>query len=127
SKGGRFSAVLLPPGLRLAFTGRLDADGTTTKTITHGGTNAFVISLELVTSNGIDQVIGTVAGNDWLSYLWAGRDASGSPALPFAMAGRYTLALPGADEDSDAPAGHGFGSLTVDARGRLSVAATLGD
>ena len=45
--------------------------------------------------------------------------------MPFA--GRYTLVLPGNPGSTTSPAGHGYGTMTVDATGKATLTATLGD
>jgi len=124
--GGRFSAVLIPGGRRFSISGRLSPDGRMTNHIVRSGTNVLTVMLELTSSNGVDQVSGSVIGTRWIAELWGGRSASGSATNPVPWAGRYTLVVPGA-ESGPSPFGDGFGAAAVDARGRLSVSATLGD
>ena len=128
--GGRFSAVLTPGGARFAISGRFDANGHASKIVTRAGTNLLTVVLDLANSNNVDQVVGSVSGDGWTAPLWAGRDAAIAAvagAAPVTWAGRYTLALPGQDDSTASPGGSGFGWATVDARGRLSLIATLGD
>jgi hypothetical protein len=127
SPGGRFSAVLTPGGTRYTFGGRFDPAGRATNILRRVGTNLVSVALELRNSNGLDQVVGQVTGNDWVATIMAGRDAVGSPTQAVAAAGRYTLAIPGADDPAASPGGDGFGAANVNARGLLSFTATMGD
>lgn len=123
---GRYTAWLTPGGRRFALSGRFDLAGLATNRIFRAGTNMLTVTLELASTNGVDHARGTVLIGNTLSTLWAGRAASGSPTNPVPWAGRYTMAVPGAD-DGIAPAGDGFGTALVDARGRLTAGMTLGD
>lgn len=124
--GGRFTAALTPGGRRFAISGRFDPSGWATNQITHSGTNVLTVVLELASTNGVDQARGTVLLGTTPAVLRAGRAAGGSPTNPVPWAGRYTMAVAGAD-DRSAPAGHGFGTALVDSRGRLTAGVTLGD
>jgi hypothetical protein len=66
-------------------------------------------------------------GTRWTTDLYghrAGLDGQSNPASP---AGNYTILLPGSAAPQASPAGHGYATATVDARGNVRLTGVLAD
>jgi hypothetical protein len=66
-------------------------------------------------------------GTRWTTDLHgyrAGLDGQSNPASP---AGKYTILLPGSAAPQASPAGHGYATATVDARGNVRLTGVLAD
>jgi len=87
----------------------------------------WILHLELSTDG--EEVHGAVMlarGARWTTGLYghrAGLGGQNNPASP----GKYTILLPGRAEPQASPAGHGYGTITVDARGNVRLTAVLAD
>ena len=127
SVGGSYSGSMRPGGRAVSFSGRFTPAGAATNRLTLNTTNVLYVTMQLASSNGVDHVAGSVRTTTWESPLWAARAATGSSTNPVPFAGRYTLALGGGEDASVSPGGHGSGTLIVDAAGKASLTATLGD
>src|SRR6266516_416581 len=86
----------------------------------------WIVSLNLIPDT--DQIQGTIENvrRGWSTTLFGYRGYA-SVDGPAPEAGRYTLHLPGTADSAVAPAGEGFGALTVDLRGRLQIHGALAD
>ena len=86
----------------------------------------WVVDLELIA--GTDQIQGTIANarRGWSTSLFGYR-GYGSVDGPAPEAGRYTWHVAGSDDPAAAPAGEGYGAVTVDSRGRLKIGGALAD
>ena len=62
-----------------------------------------------------------------MAELWAKRSPWNAVLNPAPQAGLYTLVLPGQTDDPAQPMGSGYGTVRVDAAGRVSIAGVLGD
>ncbi len=69
-----------------------------------------------------DQISGHLTDGTWTASLSGDRAGLGST-----YAGNYTLVVPGYDDSATLPAGDSFGSLKVDAAGRVKFIGTLAD
>jgi len=128
AKTGKYSGSLQLAGKRLAMSGQFTQDGTATNTVKRPGTNALTLELTLDQDNAgrvEGRLINPVAG--WVAELQgdAAPVFSGTNASPYR--GKYTLILTGEDEEDEAGFGTGFGTVTVDPKGKLKFAGTLAD
>jgi hypothetical protein len=124
TSAGAFSARLHLGAVSCSYAGAFSLTGAAFKSIPRRGLSPITVQLQLDLSNG--PMTGMISDGTWTAELVA------NPAIycrtnPAAQAGRYTLLIPGSDNTSAQPAGHGFGAVTVNALGNVSVGGTLGD
>ena len=125
---GTYSSLIRVAGKTYAASGAFDLDGMATNIVKRAG----FASLEIVWSMNLHSaynVIGTVNASDWPQPTQLSGDLAkyNTRTNPAPYAGRYTLILPGVDDDSGKPRGNGFGTVTVDGNGLAKFAGTLGD
>ena len=124
---GTFSASLQTGSRKTPFTGRFDANGNTTNEVILKGSAPLTVRLA-VDRFGRDEIIGSVSSGAWHAALTADRavfDKQSRPAV--AYAGKYGVVVPGDKNGAVAPAGAGYGSVTVAADGRASWVGVMGD
>jgi len=86
------------------------------------------ISVELnLDFSGKDQITGRVTDGIWSADLTADKALFNAVTNPSPQAGRYTMHIPGNPDSAASPGGGGFGTVTVDANGKISLKGTLGD
>src|SRR6185312_14869364 len=92
---GSFSAkVQLTSGQKLSFAGKFRTDGSYSNTIPAKGSAPVSVQLQLSSEN-VGQISGSMAGDGWVSSLFAVR-ALYSPANPAPEhTNKYTLVIPG--------------------------------
>jgi hypothetical protein len=122
---GTYTASLLQDGRKLAATGTLDLTGRATNVITRAGTNSLTVVWALAL-DGSERIEGTVSAGAWTSELLGDR-AVYNAAHPCPQAGKYTFAILSAADPAAAPAGHSYGSLTIDANGVVKLTGFLSD
>jgi hypothetical protein len=86
----------------------------------------WVVDLRLVPDT--DEVVGNADNvrHGWRTTL-SGYRAYGSPDYPAPQQGRYTLRLPSNADPAIAPAGEGYGVVTVNSKGRVEAYGALPD
>ncbi len=123
---GSYSAALLTGGVKkLSASGQLDLDGRATNTIPRKGTNALTVTWH-VDLSGSDTVTGTVTDGTWTAILEGDR-AVYSKTNPCALAGKYTLVLPGLPGDTFVPGGFSYGTVSIDSNGVVTLKGSLAD
>ena len=123
TSGGSFSARLQQGNNSYPLAGKFSIDGSLLAyASTTGGRTAIWLQLDL---SSADALSGGLSNANWTAGLWANRGVY-SGSFPSPQAGRYTLVLPGTDSTGQ-PAGHGFGTVTVDPSGNVNFSGTLGD
>ncbi len=129
---GYFQATLtksnfLSGNLRLGaatynVSGRFDSTGHLVKPALTAGKKSLPLSADLQLSLGGDQISGQIISSNWTSVLLANRLATN------VTKGQYTFVIPGDDvSNTNNPAGHGFGVVTILANGGLVWHGTLAD
>jgi hypothetical protein len=121
---GSYSAKLTM-GKRWTVVGRMNLEGRATNIITRAGLNPLTIRWAIDLS-GSEQITGTVSDGFWSADLTGDR-AVFTRTQPATQAGKYTLVLLGSPGSSLAPGGDSYGTVSVDALGRVKVKATLAD
>jgi hypothetical protein len=102
-------------------------NGHATNRVTLNPSNALTVELALDLSAATNALGGRVLANGWVSELIAERATFNAATNPCQFAGAYTVILPGADDDALGPAGHGFGTVKIDAGGIVNFSGTLAD
>lgn len=122
-----FTATLLTAGGRLQIKGQLDADGHFTGVIPRGSLPPLQLTLDLE-QTGSGTLHGTLSDGLGTQPLTALRGTFHAKTNAAPQAGRYTVLLPAAQAPGvGAPVGIGFGTLVVNAAGKVKLAASLGD
>ena len=120
---GAFSAKLVFVGRTNSITGQFDLGGHLAATVPQAGGSPLALDLQL----GPDTLSGTVSIGDRASTLDAYRSVFNTTTNPCPYAGRYTLAVPGAEGIPQLPEGSGYGAVTVDKGGNAVLSGMLAD
>lgn len=127
---GTFSAKFALGGTAFSFKGVFDNNGDSTSVIPRSGASSLTVSLQIDLTNGTDQVTGTVSDGTTTSSVIANLSPFNIRTDPAPQyAGTYTIVLapnPG-DTGPTFPQGNGYGTLKIDAGGKIRLSATLGD
>ena len=133
---GAYTAKLLSNGKSYSFKGSFDLDGNDANLVLRPGTNALLLKMALDLTGGSDRLTGVVTNNQlsnmdpshaWRAELMADRSLFNSVTNPAPFAGKYTMIIPVDTNSPAGPAGDGFGNVTVDANGRVSLSGFLAD
>ena len=147
SANGYFTGKLLVGSRRASFHGKFDDQGeatvnvwlVTVKIVDCGScsppisveekkrTLTWTLDLQLVKDG--EQITGQVfhrRGERWIAVL-SGDRAGFALTNPAPQAGQYTFILPGNVETTNSPNGHGSGTFTVDASGKVVLKGVLAD
>jgi hypothetical protein len=128
TEAGAYSARLTLGGVRYSFSGKFAADGIATNSLPRAGTNALTLILAIDLANGSDQITGSVSDGDWTASVLCDRVLFNKKSNPAPQAGKYTMVIPADDEDPAAePAGFSYGTVNVDAAGKVKLSASLAD
>jgi List-Bact-rpt repeat protein len=117
---GGFSAKLRSGSNKDPVSGRFTAAGFFSNSIPRKNLDPISVVLQLNLSGG-DVITGQLITSNGTAQLTAPR-AGYSKNNPAPQAGKYTLLLPGNGE-----VGHGFGAVTVNTAGKVSLSGKLGD
>ena len=125
--GGDFTARLQNGTKKYSFKGRFDHAGRASNQVSRLGNTALMVALN-IDLNGADRITGRVTDGLWSSELRAHRAVlHATTNLATALAGQYTLMIPGTLDGATAPLGDGFGSLKVDSAGGALFSGTMAD
>lgn len=118
-----FSATMVLGNTSYAIKGRFGKDGRFSKVITPESGLPATVELQLVkTAAGSYKLKGNVKyGNKTAKVVVVKAGDTG------AQAGSYTLLIPGEENQSTAPQGHGHGTMELSANGYAKILGTLGD
>jgi len=119
---GTYSGTLHLGKNRYALRGQFDSGGRATNTIPRKGDTTLTVRLQA----GGDSLTGTVGDGTWLAVIEADRAGFDARLNPAPFAGQYTLVVPG-QPGAGSPAGHGYGTATVDAAGKVKFSGSLAD
>lgn len=123
---GRFTGVFFVGAKRLPVRGSFSAEGNATGAIAAlpGIADAFALSIDPRTGAGTGRLL--LGGNEQatMNLVQAG---VWNAATPCPHRGAYTLLLPRADSETNAPAGIGFARATVRGDGSIEFAGMLAD
>jgi hypothetical protein len=121
---GTYSGTLLLGGKRFSFSGHFNADGSATNTIPRAGSPSLTFVLQSSTDNA--QINGTLTDGNWIADAHAIRSVF-SKTNPTPLAGRYTLIIPGTNDDAALPGGDGYGTVTMTSAGQIKLKGVLAD
>ena len=127
---GAFSTKFTLGGAVFSLKGIFDNNGDFTSVIARAGASSLTVMLHIDLTNGTDQITGTVSDGTTTSAVTANLSPFNSKTNPATQyKGSYTVVLPPNPSDTGAsfPQVNGYGTLTVDAGGKIRLSATLGD
>jgi len=108
------------------FSGVFSATHESAVEIARTGTNALSLHLQLVSTNDAPLVVGTATDGHWLAIL-RGNKLYYSSKVRTALAGKYTLSLLNTNTDQFSPGGSGYGLVTVQSNGMVTLSGKAGD
>lgn len=122
------SGNTLIAGRKHPFTGQFNNSNFASVTVVRPSGPSVVLNLQLVSTNGIDQVTGTgtAADGSWSATLFGDRTPFSKTNLT-SFAGGYTFTLLSTDDGSSAPGYGTFGEVVVTTNGLVKVTAKLSD
>jgi len=129
---GAYSAKVTLAGRVIPVSGKFALDGGATNSIVRPEfPNPITVRLQLHfpddPSSVVDRISGEMFEGNWMAGLTAHRAVYHATTNSAPQAGKYTLLLAGALDPALAPQGMSFGTLSVDAAGKVSLSATLAD
>src|SRR6185436_10969264 len=125
---GAFSSKMILGGQRISFSGKFALDGLATNIVARTGASTLTVLLTLDLTGGTDQITGTISDGNWTASVLAHRAMFDKTDNLAPQAGRYTLIVPGDDQDAaNQPGGDSFGTVTVDAGGNVKFSGALAD
>ena len=123
---GTFTASLQMGNRKLPFSGRFELDGHATNAVRLNPTNVLAVELTMPGDGSNDPISGRLYNDEWEAQLVVDRATFHASTNPAPFAGKYTLVLP-SPADAEAPAGDGFGRVTISAAGVVTFAGSLAD
>src|SRR5262249_11055489 len=124
---GDYSGRLQLGAKRYSFSGRFDGEGQATNTVSRKNDRALTIELHAAPGDLADELFGRVTDGIWSAGLPAARAVFDARLNPAPFAGKYTMFIDAGAGDPAIPAGEGFGTLRVDASGKISLSGMLAD
>jgi hypothetical protein len=124
---GVFSGTLQLAGTRNSISGRFDSDGNANKIVAPPRFSPLNVNLQLDLEAGSGRMTGVVSNETWVAELAGDRAVFNARSDPAPQAGHYTMIIPGNYSSPTEPGGDSFGTVTVDASGRLRLAGSLAD
>ena len=128
SARGSFSGKILIDGGVHRISGRFNSNQVAHAQVVREGKSTLNILLVIELLS--DQVSGEVTTPNWTATVLGDLAFASAPTGAAPQAGRYTMSIPGEDDDDDStfvPLGDGYGTLTVSVRGRLRMTGRLPD
>jgi hypothetical protein len=125
SEAGAINGKLLIEGGTNKFTGSFDLNGVADVTVLRTNAIPLAMTLQLDVTNNTGELRGAVSDGVWLSELLADR-ATFNSSNTTALAGLYTMALPGGDV-AEVPFGYGYGLITLNSNGTIKLTGAAGD
>jgi hypothetical protein len=123
---GRFSGKMQSGSGRYSFTGELDANGGGEARINRGPQRGWTLQIQIDPAAG-DTVTGTVGDGNWTAELAGNRAVFDGKTGIAPQQGLYTMMILGSHGSTTEPGGDSYGTLRVDAAGRVRVAGALSD
>ena len=125
SANGKYTGRLTIGGRTYPFSGSFDpVTGLSSTTVSRGMLRSLTVHLQL--DSAANQIRGAVSDGHWIADLMADKLVF-SKSTQANQAGTYTLVIPGNSADTNAPAGHSFGTVKVDSGGNVTWSGALAD
>jgi cyclophilin family peptidyl-prolyl cis-trans isomerase len=125
SARGEYYGRLTPLGSTLVIHGKFGTNGTSVIT---GQRGSDPLGLELTLYPGSDAMVGTFVQGQTASSVLLFRAEKFGATNPAPVSGQYTYTIsPTSDPDSSVADGSGFGTVTIDERGRIKMSGMLAD
>ena len=125
---GAYSGKILIAGTSYSLSGKFDVAGISGKTIPRSGANALTLNLTLGLAPDSPSLVGNLTDGRWVAQVLANHSGfDGLTRRATQYAGSYTLIIPGRDDDETFPQGHSYGTVVVDAAGKISLSGSLAD
>ncbi|MBI3849377.1 MAG: peptidylprolyl isomerase [Verrucomicrobia bacterium] len=124
---GTYTGSLLMQGSRYSVSGHFNSQGKAMNTIARAGLSPLAVEWQLDLTNGTDHITGQVSDGVWVSPLSGNRAVFNVTTNPCPFLGKYTMIIPGSTNGAVSPAGDGFGTVTVDGNGLISLKGALAD
>lgn len=122
---GSFSGKLQNGTKKSSFTGKFNLEGYATNIVKLTGTNRLGMEL-WIDLHGGDRITGSITADGWTATNVADR-AIYSRTSPSPYTNKFTVLIPGGEDASVVPGGHGYGSATIDATGKLKFTGSVAD
>jgi hypothetical protein len=116
-----FSAKVIGGGGTYSLVGAFDLAGDTTVVVPRNGKNSLIVQLHVDLAGGTESLSGRVTDGVWESAALADRAVTTAATAAGNFTGRYTMVLPGAANAAVAPAGNGYGVVSVAANGTVAL------
>ena len=115
-------------GTRYSFSGKFVSGSSYTQTVKRGKLSLFTVQLQTDPADS-DRMMGTVTAADgsWTAALEGDRAVFNRTTNPALQAGKYTLVIPGSPGSASEPGGDGYGTVKVDAAGKITLVGSLAD
>lgn len=123
---GQLSGSLLLSSTRYSFSGQFATNGFAQALIPRTHLDPLVVRLQLDMTQGTDHLTGSVSNLAWFAELAGDRAVFDGRTSIAPQAGLYTLVFQGTNSNA-APAGDGWGTVTVNPAGSISLAGSLAD
>jgi hypothetical protein len=123
---GTYSARIYLAGQSYLVAGRFDSQGRATNQVNRVGATRLTVEWALDLT-GRDQLRGRVTNGSWSADLLSDRCVANRLSNRSPYAGSYTMIIPPDTSSTGNPAGSGYGSVTVDAAGKVVWVGTLAD
>jgi uncharacterized delta-60 repeat protein len=117
---GAFSGTISLEGRRSSFSSKFDSNGVVQKTISRRAKPALDLNLQLDPAGSLS---GTISQNGESATVLAERAQSSVNSTRT----KYTLLIPPGEDPATSPGGYGYGSASVDAKGKIRFRGALGD
>ncbi len=124
---GRYSGSLELGGRVLKVSGLFDDHRRASNVVTRPDGPPVNVRWVLDESRPPLGIEGSVADGSWTAPLFGTASRFDVRTNPAPMAGRYTMAMPGATNELNAPQGSGYGTILIKANGALRFVGALAD
>jgi peptidyl-prolyl cis-trans isomerase A (cyclophilin A) len=125
--GTKFSAKVQLGSARYTFSGAFNANGYAEAIAKAGKRGTVALDLHPDAVLGPEKLVGTISSSDWIAEVEAYRAGfDGRTSLATAYLGKYNLVLPSSGQ-SNAPAGYGFATMSVNVAGTVMLKGSLAD